>query len=145
MNLNFDNKAWMLIFIVGFVMVLLTSKCLCNSENFASITLNDGKTNNEYTILYDKTIGFHLGNSKNVPLQIDGNNIIITVTHKIKTIRDLYNILSESKTSIMMTYKNKDKITFPLVLNGIKKIDKNLNNSITISSATFERSNKNKK
>ena len=37
MNLNFDNKAWMLIFIVGFVVVLLTSKCLCNRDNFGPV------------------------------------------------------------------------------------------------------------
>ena len=136
MNLNFDNKLWLFIFIIGFVMVLLTSKCLCNRDNFASSSENDKIT---YTIFVDKNNKFVLGDSNKAPILINENNIFITVISKIKNIKDLYDKLSDSKSSpLNMTYKDKKNKDNLLLLDFLKK-DISLSSGkdiITINTAT---------
>lgn len=124
MNLNFDNRVWMLIFIIGFVMVLLTSKCLCSTENF--IEIENGKTSSNYTIKLDDNI-LVLCNSKKEPLKIDGSKI--TIDNKIKTIQELKDKLNKSKT-LNMSYKNKQEKDVSLILHNFKKDDIKLNNDI---------------
>lgn len=136
MNLNFDNKAWMLIFIVGFVVVLLTSKCLCNSENF--IKVDDGKNASNYTIKLDRD-GLVLCDSNKEPLQIDGSKITITVDSKIKTIQDLKEMLDKSKT-LNMSFRNNKKKNVSLILHDLNKDNIRLNNNILeINNVKFKR------
>jgi len=138
MNLNFDNKAWMLIFIIGFVMVLLTSKCLCNSENF--ITIEDGNKSSNYTIKLDNQV-LVLCDSKNEPLLI--GNSKITIDNRIKTISDLKETLdklSDDKSGIInMSYKNQ-KRDVSLMLHDFKKRDIKLLNKdiLQINNAKFK-------
>jgi hypothetical protein len=136
MNLNFDNKAWMLIFIVGFVVILLTSKCLCNSENF--IEVDDGKIASNYTIKFDKNV-FVLCDSKKEPLQIDGSKITITIDNKIKTIQDLKEMLDKSKT-LNMSFRNNKRKNVSLILHDFNKDNiKSNNNILEINNAKFKR------
>lgn len=142
MYLNFDNRAWMFIFIIGFVMVLLTSKCLCNSEKF--INIEDGKKVSNYTIKLDtlkmdtKVLVLCDSTNKNEPLQIDGSKIIIDT--RIKTIKDLKETL-DKLTTLNMSYTNKQNKNVSLILHDFKKENIKLNNKdiIEINNAKFKK------
>jgi hypothetical protein len=134
MNLNFDNKAWMLIFIIGFVMVLLTSKCLCNNEKF--ININDGNKSTNYTIKLDNKV-LVLCDSKNEPLLI--GNSKITIDNRIKTISDLKETLDKSRVLNMSFINNKGTIV-SLILYDFKKENISVNNNIIqINNAKFKK------
>ena len=138
MNLNFDNKVWMFIFIIGFIMVVLASKCLCNNENFTSLNLDYGKENNDYVISYDTINNIYVLSSKSIlpkiePLKIKNDNIILKIDSKIKSIKELKEKLD--KTLVLnMSYSNKS-----LLLHNFKKDDISLNkdNIIIINNAKF--------
>ena len=138
MNLNFDNKVWMFIFIIGFIMVVLASKCLCNNENFTSLNLDYGKENNDYVISYDTINNIYVLSSKSIlpkiePLKIKNDNIIIKIDSKIKSIKELKEKLDKSLV-LNMSYSNKS-----LLLHNFKKDDISLNkdNIIIINNAKF--------
>jgi hypothetical protein len=138
MNLNFDNKVWMFIFIIGFIMVVLASKCLCNNENFTSLNLDYGKENNDYVISYDTINNIYVLSSKSIlpkiePLKIKNDNIILKIDSKIKSIKELKEKL-EKTLVLNMSYSNKS-----LLLHNFKKDDISLNkdNIIIINNAKF--------
>ena len=143
MNLNFDNKVWMFIFIIGFIMVVLASKCLCNNENFTSLNLDYGKENNDYVISYDTINNIYVLSSKSIlpkiePLKIKNDNIILKIDSKIKSIKELKEKLD--KTLVLnMSYSNKS-----LLLHNFKKDDISLNkdNIIIIKNENKDLNNK---
>jgi hypothetical protein len=134
-NLKFDNNVWMFIFIVGFVMVLLTSKCLCNNEQF--IEIEDGTKPTTFTIKLENG-QLLLCDSSNKPLKINGSNIIIN-ENRVKTIADLKTKLDKSSILNMFFINNKGT-NISLILFNFTKNDISVNNNIIqIKNAKFKK------
>jgi hypothetical protein len=168
MNLNFDNKVWMFIFIIGFIIVVLSSKCLCNSENFGPSSLENNNLgpssleNNNFgpsslennnlgpSSLENNNFRSSLENNNLGPSSLENNNFRpslennkITYTIKADKINDIkVFILCDSKKEPLIMDKNNVLITVDSKINNITNLKEKLDKSSNLNMSY--KNNKNK-